>query len=83
MTGIIYMENAAIKLAESDECIATLVLCRSSWWQKVSEQEEPIIVQIPVYDVTQEIWERCKGAIRFTIKIKTTKVKSIFKIKEI
>lgn len=56
---IVAMEEAAIKLTEDDSSVATLdayVEARGGN-KKMNDQEEPIIKQIKVYDMTPEIWE--------------------------
>ena len=64
---ITVMEEAAIKLTEDDGGIATLdayVEARGGN-KKMSDQEEPIIKQIKVYDMTPVMWDTyVKGFIR-------------------
>lgn len=64
---IVAMEEAAIKLTEDESSIATLdayVEARGGN-KKMSDQEEPIIRQIKVYDMTPKMWdEEVRGFIR-------------------
>lgn len=56
---IVAMEEAAIKLVEDDNKIATLdyyVEARGGN-KKMTDQEDPIIKQINIYDMSEEIWK--------------------------
>lgn len=56
---IIAMEEAAIKITEDDSNIATLdaYIEARGGNKKMSDQEDPIIKKIKVYDMTPKIWE--------------------------
>lgn len=64
---IVAMEEAAIKLTEDESSFATLdayVEARGGN-KKMNDQEEPIIKQIKVYDMTPKMWEdEVRGFIR-------------------